>query len=213
MSIEWFGEGCFKITETGNHFSILTELPSKESGLSIPRHKTDVFLSVFSQLSDGLFNEEKKDWFIIKNAGEYELKGNFIYGMVLNIEKELVKSLYKIRIEDIKIGYLGEMKDKEMTPEVGNFLADIDIMILPIGGGDVLSIEKAVEIIKQIEPKIVIPMYYKIPQLKIKRNEVEAFLKKAEIKSVEQNLEKFSVKLKDLENWGEETKIITLTSL
>jgi len=213
MSIEWFGEGCFKITETGNHFSILTELPSKESGLSIPRHKTDVFLSVFSQLSDSLFNEEKKDWFIIKNAGEYELKGNFIYGMVLNIEKELVKSLYKIRIEDMKIGYLGEMKDKEMTPEVGNFLADIDIMILPIGGGDVLSIEKAVEIIKQIEPKIVIPMYYKIPQLKIKRNEVEAFLKKAEIKSVEQNLEKFSVKLKDLENWGEETKIITLTSL
>jgi hypothetical protein len=213
MSIEWFGEGCFKITETGNHFSILTELPSKESGLSIPRHKTDVFLSVFSQLSDSLFNEEKKDWFIIKNAGEYELKGNFIYGMVLNIEKELVKSLYKIRIEDMKIGYLGEMKDKEMTPEVGNFLADIDIMILPIGGGDVLSIEKAVEIIKQIEPKIVIPMYYKIPQLKIKRNEVETFLKKAEIKLVEQNLEKFSVKSKDLENWGEETKIITLTSL
>ncbi|HOM33222.1 MAG TPA: MBL fold metallo-hydrolase [Candidatus Paceibacterota bacterium] len=213
MSIEWFGEGCFKITETGNHFSILTELPSKESGLSIPRHKADVFLSVFSKLSDSLFNEEKKDWFIIKNAGEYELKGNFIYGMVLNIEKELVKSLYKIRIENIKIGYLGKIKDKEMTPEVGNFLADIDIMILPIGGDDVLSIEKAVETIKQIEPKIVIPMYYKIPQLKIKRNEVETFLKKAEIKLVEQNLEKFSVKSKDLENWGEETKIITLTSL
>ena len=108
---------------------------------------------------------------------------------------------------------MGKIKDKEMTPEVGNFLADIDIMILPIGGDDVLSIEKAVETIKQIEPKIVIPMYYKIPQLKIKRNEVETFLKKAEIKLVEQNLEKFSVKSKDLENWGEETKIITLTSL
>ena len=43
MTIEWFGEGCFKITETGNHFSILTELPLKESGLSLPRYKTDIY--------------------------------------------------------------------------------------------------------------------------------------------------------------------------
>ena len=213
MSIEWFGEGCFKITETGNHFSILTELPSKESGLSIPRHKTDVFLSVFSQLSDSLFNEEKKDWFIIKNAGEYELKGNFIYGMVVGTEKELIKSIYKIKIENIKIGYLGTMNDKEMTPEVGNFLTDTEIMILPIGGGDLLNVEKVIEIIKQIEPKIVIPMYYKIPNLKIKRNDLESFLKKAEIKSIEQNLDKFSIKKRDLENWGEEIKIISLKAL
>ncbi len=213
MTIEWFGEGCFKITETGNRFSILTQLPSKESGLAAPRHKTDALLNVYSKISDSLFNIEKKDTFIINNAGEYELKGNFVYGTILSIEKEIIKSAYKIRMENINIGYLGEMEDKEMTPEVGNFFADIDIMILPIGGGNVLSIEKAVEIIKQIEPKIIIPMYYKIPNLKIKRNDLDTFVKKTELKSIEQNLEKFSIKIKDLENWGEETKLITLKVL
>lgn len=213
MTIEWFGEGCFKITETGNHFSILTELPSKESGLSLPRYKTDIYLGSSSKLASSLFTEEKKDVFIINNAGEYELSGNFIYGMVVGTEKELIKSIYKIKIENIKIGYLGTMNDKEMTPEAGNFLTDTEIMILPIGGGDLLNVEKVIEIIKQIEPKIVIPMYYKIPNLKIKRNDLENFLKKVEIKLIEQNLDKFSIKKRDLENWGEEIKIITLKAL
>ncbi len=213
MTIEWFGEGCFKITETGNHFSILTELPSKESGLSLPRYKTDIYLGSSSKLASSLFTEEKKDVFIINNAGEYELSGNFIYGMVVGTEKELIKSIYKIKIENIKIGYLGTMNDKEMTPEAGNFLTDTEIMILPIGGRDLLNVEKVIEIIKQIEPKIVIPMYYKIPNLKIKRNDLENFLKKVEIKLIEQNLDKFSIKKRDLENWGEEIKIITLKAL
>jgi len=188
-------------------------LPLKESGLSLPRYKTDIYLGSFSKLANSLFTEEKKDVFIINNAGEYELGGNFIYGMVVGTEKELIKSIYKIKIENIKIGYLGTMNDKEMTPEVGNFLTDTEIMILPIGGGDLLNVEKVIEIIKQIEPKIVIPMYYKIPNLKIKRNDLESFLKKAEIKSIEQNLDKFSIKKRDLENWGEEIKIISLKAL
>lgn len=65
MTIEWFGEGCFKITETGNRFSVLTELPTRESGLNSPRHKVDVIINIFSDLSDSLFGQEKKRHFLL----------------------------------------------------------------------------------------------------------------------------------------------------
>ena len=212
MTIEWFGEGCFKITATGNHFSILTEPPSRESGLMAPRHKVDAIINVFSDLSDSLFGQEKKDSFAITNAGDYELKGVFIKGILLSVNKNIIKSAYKIKMEDISIGYLGMVNSKEITPEVGNFFSDTDMVLLPIGGGDMIDATEASNIIKQLEPKIVIPMYYKIPGLKIKRAELENFLKKIEVKSVEKT-ERLLIKSKDVENWGEETKIFIVNSL
>ncbi|HOV88487.1 MAG TPA: MBL fold metallo-hydrolase [Candidatus Paceibacterota bacterium] len=212
MTIEWFGEGCFKITETGNRFSVLTELPTRESGLNSPRHKVDVIINIFSDLSDSLFGQEKKEAFLISNAGEYELKGNFIRGIILSINKNLVKSAYKLQIENIKVGYLGMMTPKEMTPEVGNFFSDADVILVPVGGGDVLDATAAAEFIKQLEPKIVIPMYYKIPGLKIKRGELDNFLKKMEVKSANKE-DRVIIKSKDLENWGEEIRTIVLNAL
>ncbi len=212
MTIEWFGEGCFKITETGNRFSVLTELPTRESGLNSPRHKVDVIINIFSDLSDSLFGQEKKEAFLISNAGEYELKGNFIRGIILSINKNLVKSAYKLQIENIRVGYLGMLTSKEMTPEVGSFFSDADIILVPIGGGDVLDAAAAAEIIKQLEPKIVIPMYYKIPGLKIKRGELDNFLKKMEVKSVDKE-DRVIIKPKDLANWGEEIRTIVLNAL
>lgn len=211
MTLEWFGEGCFKITETGNRFSILIETPSKDSGLPTPRHKTDVYLSVFSNLSDSLFHSNKKEneIFIINNAGDYELKDNFIRGMVVSVNDGLVKSIYTIKMEDIRVAYLGMINNKEWTPEVGNFLGEVDIMLIPIGGGEMLDGVQAVEVIKQVEPKIVIPMYYKIPGLKIKRGELSAFLNKMEIKKAEE-MDKLLIKSRELENWGEEIKVYIL---
>lgn len=214
MTIEWFGEGCFKITETGNRFSILTETPRKDSGLSIPRHKTNVYLSTFCNLSDSLFdlNKKEKEVFIINNAGDYELQNNFIKGIVVSTKEGLVKSVYTIKMEDIKVAYLGTITNKEWTPEVGNFLGEVDIMLIPIGGEEMLDGSQAVEVIKQVEPKIVIPMYYKIPSLKIKRAELEKFLAKMEIKKPEE-MDKLLIKNKELENWGEETKVYILKNI
>jgi len=93
----------------------------------------------------------------------------------LSVNKNIIKSAYKIKMEDISIGYLGMINAKEITPEVGNFFSDTDMVLLPIGGGDMIDITEASNIIKQLEPKIVIPMYYKIPGLKIKRAELEIF--------------------------------------
>lgn len=211
MTIEWFGEGCFKITETGNRFSILTETPRRDCGLSTPRHKTDVYLSIFSNLSDSLFNLNKKEneVFIINNAGDYELKDNFIRGMVVGVKEGRVKSIYTIKMEDIKVAYLGMIDNKEWTPEAGNFLGEIDIILIPIGGGEMLDGAQAVEVIKQVEPKIVIPMYYKLPGLKIKREELGIFLNKMEVKKPEE-IDKLLIKSKELENWEEEIKVYIL---
>lgn len=206
MTIEWFGEGCLKITETGNRFSVLTEVPSPESGLNAPRHKTNVYLKIFSNLTDSLFFDDKNknsDVFVISNAGDYELQENFIRGYTASVVDGITKTIYTLKIEEIKVAYLGSLHNKEWTPELGNFLGEVDIMLIPVGGGDVLDAGGAAEVIKQVEPKIVIPIFYKIPGLKIKRAELAPFLSKIEAKKPEE-MDKLLIKAKDLAGFPEE---------
>lgn len=207
MTIEWRGEGCFEISTTGGHFSIITELPNRESGLSAPRSKTDILLSIWSDLEDTLFSKESIDRLIISGPGEYEAKDVFIDGMKVGGEKTSVKSIYRILMEDIKIGYLGEISQKEITPEVIGFIDDVDILFVPIGGNGMLDAEEASEIINQIEPKIVIPMYYKISGLKRKADGLEIFLKEAGANGIKAE-DKIIVKKKDLS--FEDTKIMPI---
>jgi len=209
MTIEWRGEGCFEIRETGDRFSILTELPSRDSGLSAPRTKTDVLLSIWGDLEDTLFGKEDKSRFVISGPGEFEIKETFIKGIKLSKEGSLIKSAYLISTEEIKIGYLGEINKKEIKPEVVGFFEEADILMVPIGGNGMLDAESATEIINQIEPKIAIPMYFKIPNLKRRADSLETFLK--EIGSNSKSQDKLLIKKKDLN--FEETRVFPLLAI
>jgi hypothetical protein len=209
MNIEWRGEGCFEIATTGGHFSLITELPNRESGLSAPRTKTDMQLSIWGDLEDTLFSQEENNRFVIAGPGEYELKDVFVSGIKINSEGTSIKTAYLIKLEEISIGYLGEITKKEITPEITGFFEGVDILLIPIGGNGMLDADGATELVNQIEPKIVIPMYYKIPGLKRKADTLEQFLKEMGV-SVKPE-EKLLIKKKDL--GFEDTKIIPLMPL
>jgi len=209
MNIEWRGEGCFEIATTGGHFSLITELPSRDSGLNAPRTKTDMQLSIWGDLEDTLFSQEDNSRFVIAGPGEYELKDVFVSGIKLNSEGTSIKAAYLMKLEEISIGYLGEITKKEITPEITGFFEGVDILLLPIGGNGMLDAESATELVNQIEPKIVIPMYYKIPGLKRKADTLEQFLKEMGINAKPE--EKLLIKKKDLN--FEDTKIVPLMPL
>jgi hypothetical protein len=209
MNIEWRGEGCFEIATTGGHFSLITELPNKESGLSAPRTKTDMQLSIWGDLEDTLFSQEENNRFVIAGPGEYELKDVFVSGIKINSEGTSIKTAYLIKLEEISIGYLGEITKKEITPEITGFFEGVDILLIPIGGNGMLDADGATELVNQIEPKIVIPMYYKISGLKRKADTLEQFLKEMGVNVKPE--EKLLIKKKDL--GFEDTKIIPLMPL
>ena len=107
----------------------------------------------------------------------------------------------------MRLCHLGDLGQKELTPEQLEKIGDIDILMIPVGGNYTIGSEEATKIISQIEPRIVIPMHYDLPKLKVKLEGVEKFLKAMGVKSLEP-LPKFSVKKKDLPE--EETRVVLL---
>ena len=205
MQIYWFGETCFKIQNSDRTILINPDSPRK-AGLRGPNFKSDLLL-----LSDP--NEEKEtekkitdETFLISAPGEYEVKGVFIEGIPFKSQKKTT-TLYRLVFDEISFGFLGPIDDLLEDEQVEK-LGTIDVLFLPVGGGDVLESKTAEKVLNSIEPKIVIPHSYQVPGLKTSRDKIESFLKKLGKKEIEA-IEKFSLSKKELlQNFSKEEIII-----
>ncbi|MFH1187322.1 MAG: MBL fold metallo-hydrolase, partial [bacterium] len=116
--------------------------------------------------------------------------------------------IYVIRLldEDITIVHLGDLghvlSDKELE-----HMEKIDVLLVPVGGKYTIGAKEAVEVISQIDPRIIIPMHYNVAGLKIDGLEgVDVFTR--EIGSSPEKINKLKISKKDLPQ--EETKVVIL---
>jgi len=86
-------------------------------------------------------------------------------------------------------------------------IGEVDILMIPVGGVYTIGASQASKIISQIEPRLIIPMHYYIPRLKIKLDPLDKFLKNFGLRSVEP-VKKLSVKKKDLSD--QEAKVVVM---
>lgn len=214
MQIIWYGQSCFQITTSKgkNHLINIVIDPFDESiGLKVPKLTADIVLITHSHHDHNNVKAVSGNPFIVNGPGEYEVKGVFIQGIDSHHDSSFGKerglnTIYIIKTEEMQICHLGDFGQKELTSEQVEQIGNIDILILPIGGVYTISAKEAKGIISQIEPKIIIPMHYQIPKLKIKLDDLDKFLKVVGIKTIEpQN--KLSIKKGDL---SQEAKIIVL---
>lgn len=136
--------------------------------------------------------------FIITNPGEYEARGIFVYGVSAPREKNPKdqRLIFRVTVEGISIVHLGAM-DRPLTNEELEHFENTDILLLPVGGGEVLDHKRASEVISQIEPRLVIPMFYDLPNIKMKLEKVDKFLKELGVTKSEPIL-RFKITQKEL---------------
>lgn len=197
MVISYYGLGCFKI-QTKDLSLVIDPYSFEKHGFK-DRLEGDIFL-----LRED-FKENSKEGFLISSPGEYEIKDCFIYGLPFLDKEKKINIIYKIEIENIKLVHLNKL-NQNLNNEIIEKITNPDILIIPVGGKEVLTANKAAELASQLEAKLIIPTYYKIPQLKLDFNSVDDFLKEISIKK--EFLEKLKINKRDLEK-----KIVVLKCL
>lgn len=215
MQIIWRGQSCFQITSQigkNNLVNIVIDPFDETIGLRIPKLEADILLVSHNHYDHNNIKAVEGDPFLVDGPGEYEVKGIFIQGIDSYHDSSFGKerglnTIYIIETEEMKICHLGDLGQKELTDEQIEKIIEVDILMIPVGGIFTISAKEAMKIISQIEPKIVIPMHYCLPKLKVKLEDLDKFLKAMGIKKIEPLL-KLSIKKKDV--LTEEAKIIVL---
>ncbi len=185
MDILWHGQLCFEIRISSNQAEkkIIVIAPfSKNTGLKLPSLTADILLIPYQYSGQEEIKVIKGTPFLIDGPGEYEVKGVFVRGVaglpISYQEKDLTKNtIFIFEIEGIKLCHLGNLNQEDITPEQLEVVGEVDILMVPIGGGHTINVEAAQKIINQIEPKIIIPMQYDLPGLERKIDSLRVFLK------------------------------------
>ena len=215
MQIIWQGQSFFQILIRKGKESVIRiaiDPFDEQIGLKPPTCEADIVLVTHSHYDHNNIKAIKGNPFLISGPGEYEIKGVFIQGISSfhdNVQgKERGENtIYTLESEEIKICHLGDLGQKELTDEQLEKIGEVDILMIPVGGVYTISAKEAAKIISQIEPKIVMPMHYHIPKLKIKLEGLDKFLKMMGVKTPEIS-KKLSVSQKNLPSEG--MKIIIL---
>lgn len=210
MNISWYGHRCFRIE--AKEGSVLIDPFGKDVGLRAPRIKDDVVLiTTGGQASRAGLSEMNPETFVITGPGEYERKGISIHGVQAYGDKtggstQGLTTLYRIVAEDISVCHLGALGQDQLTDEQIELIGDVDILMVPVGDKEVLDAKAAAAIVNEIEPKIIIPMQYKVPGLALDADGVEKFVK--ELGLTPEKTDKLRIANKTLP--VEETKLVIL---
>ena len=191
MNILNLGWHSFRLVDGG--VSLLFDpLTLADNGGKVPRTQNDII--VLSQGEEDDYG--KSDGFVIANPGEYEVKDVFVYGFPSTIAGKKT-TIYLVEMEGLKILHLGGAgADFKFSDELLERFADVDILLLPVGGEDFWGPKKALEIVNQLEPRITIPMGYQDKDLKVKALPLADFTK--EIGGNFETGDKLKVARKDL---------------
>jgi len=192
MKISWLGHSCFKIK--GKEADLIIDPYSDSIGIKMPRIKADAVLITHNHEDHNNYKAITNNPVIIDGPGEYEIKGIFIYGRGAfhdnkhGLEKG-ISTIYLIEEDGITLAHLGDFNQDDLTEEQSQFLENVDILLVPVGGPCSLKSEGAVKIINEIEPRIIIPMHYQYPGVNIPLEPLDKFIK--EIGLNPENMDEF----------------------
>ena len=176
MELTWYGLSCFRITERG-YATIVTD--PYRGGLGLPAIKLRADVVTISHDAKGHNNIKAVSGrrHSLTGPGEFEIGGVFITGIATSYEAVTTENvLFMFDYNGLTVAHLGDMYKVPTQTQIES-LEQVSVLLVPVGGGNSLNAAQAAELVSMLEPKIVIPMHYQVPNLKLELKYVDRFLK------------------------------------
>ena len=158
MDVQFYGANCLVF----NTKDLRVVVDDNLAALGAKTVAREGDLALFTNKHDGTAPKGVK--MVIDMPGEYEISGVIIHGVParshLDEEGKHSATIYTIEADDLKIAVIGHIYP-ELSEDQLEQIGLVDIAVVPVGGnGYTLDGVGALGIIKQIEPKVVIPTHY-----------------------------------------------------
>lgn len=186
MDIYWYGQACFKL-KGKNAIVVIDPYDPDFTGLRTPKDlQADVCLTTHEHkdhnFTSAVTTSQGKSPMVFSKPGEYEVSGVAVTGIKSfhdNSEgsEKGQNVIFHLLFDGLDIVHLGDLGQTKLTEEQVAAIGQTDILLIPVGDIYTIDAKVASDIVSQLEPKIIIPMHYKIDGLKFDLEGVGGFLK------------------------------------
>jgi L-ascorbate metabolism protein UlaG (beta-lactamase superfamily) len=169
---------------------VITDPYHKSLGLTLPSLKSNIVTIRHDTPHHNYTAGVKGDFKVVDSPGEYEINSIFVTSIDMRPDKKNKQeqsgrnNVFVIDIEEITVCHLGDISHVPTQSQVED-MGSIDVLLVPVGGKSALNATQAAEVISLIEPYVVIPMHYNLPNLTIEFDPVSKFLKEMGISKMD----------------------------
>ena len=187
MNISWLGHSCFIIK--GSQATVITDPYAPTLGYSLGKPTANIVTVSHQHPGHSYVQGIDGEARLVAGPGEYEISGVLIIGISTfhdeeKGEKRGKNTVYLMEVDEVSICHLGDL-GHVLTAEQVEELGNVDVLLLPVGGVSTINAPMAAEVVRQLEPKVVVPMHYKTQTLSWELEPVARFLKEIGVKEAE----------------------------
>ncbi len=176
MDISYKGGNCIEIAVKKE--TVIIDGGLSALGLKDVTGKDAVYLA-----TQNGFNPAKAEGMIVDGPGEYEIRGVSVKGIastrMVEVNDDKKATIYRLVIDGVSFAIVGHVR-VPLTEDELEKIGVVDVAIVPVGGnGYTADGHQATNVVKQLEPKVVIPTHYedKAISYEVPQQPIDDFLK------------------------------------
>lgn len=214
MQVSYLGHSCFKII--GDDLTVLCDpFDPAKVGLPLQPQTADVVLVTHDHNDHNFIDIVEGDYDLLDGPGECEIDDSEFLGIPSYHDDQEGRirgynTIYRFDVDGIVICHLGDLGTRLFDEQLEK-LKNIDVLMVPVGGYYTIDPATAIEVINQVNPKIVIPMHYQDGQtLKNidKMYSLDDFLREMEVNPIKQD--KLVITKKEIEEMTTTQEVVVL---
>ena len=164
MRLIWFGQSCFLLTSQAGT-RVLMDPFGKGLGYRLPEMPADIVTTSHDHFDHNNIAAVKGNFFHIDTRGDYTHKDIDISGTLTCHDKVQGAErgsnvIFTFSVDGLRVCHCGDL-GHVLTPEQVNGIGKVDVLLVPVGGSFTINAAGALEVRRQLQPAITIPMHYR----------------------------------------------------
>lgn len=167
MDITYLGHSAFKLR--GKIATIITDPYAASVGFDMPKASADIVTVSHQHEDHNAVNKvsgtaRRPEPYLIQAPGEYEVSGVGVFGWQTFHDDTEGKqrgknTVYIIHLDGLRICHLGDLGHVLSESQIHQ-IGEVDVLLVPVGGFYTINAKQAVEVIKELQPSVIVPMHY-----------------------------------------------------
>lgn len=184
MRLRWLGHSAFLLTAKDGTRVITDPYKAGSYGGAVgykPIEEPADLVTISHEHDDHNWGEGIPGSPVVVKAGEHKVKGVKGWAIPSFHDESMGRergpnNIFVIELDGLRVCHLGDL-GHPLSPKVKGEIGQVDLLLIPVGGFYTIDAQTAWQVVRELNPKVVIPMHYRTDRCSFPIAEIGEFLK------------------------------------